>query len=236
MQYVASSYVCNAEQVDMVASWRQETGNRVTIYACPEMFISDLEFSDYDLLLLGWCTAKTSQSPRLLNRIVQMGKSPGRVFVLAESADEQYIVSAFNNGADRVLYPQTTHLVLQAMVTSLQRRLDETKQYIDFHPYCVNLLNYVVAFPGGRQRLSRIEFLVMSLLIERRNSFVRREELLFTGWAITYSPTRRLDVLISKLKNKLSLRGEYGWHLEYSRSQKAYGLKSVSEKTLRSSE
>jgi DNA-binding response OmpR family regulator len=228
MQYVASSYVCNAEQADMVASWRQETGNRVTIYACPQMFISDLEFSDYDLLLFGWCTENKSQSSRLLNRIVQMGKSPGRVIVLAESADEQYIVSAFNSGADRVLYPQTTYVVLQALVTSLQRRFDEKNQHIDFHPYRVNLLNYVVDFPGGRQRLSRIEFLVMSLLIERRNRFVPRKELLFTGWAITYSPTRRLDVLISKLKNKLSLRGEFGWRLNYSRSQKAYGLKSVS--------
>lgn len=131
---------------------------------------------------------------RLRDSWLLLARSPRPVLALA--ADPEQVVRALDSGAEDAVLVDTPTPELQARIRAILRRHQLSSRV---------LLESRRALVDGRPlELSTKEAEVLGLLVGSPGRSFSREELLRLIWGATEGETRRVDLVVSKLRRKLA--------------------------------
>lgn len=123
-----------------------------------------------------------------------LARSPRPVLALAPNPEQ--VVRALDSGAEDAALSESPTAELQARIRAIQRRHQRSRR--------VQLESRRVRVDGRLLELSTREFEVLSLLVGSPGRSFKREELLQLIWGQTDGETRRVDLVVSKLRRKLA--------------------------------
>lgn len=137
------------------------------------------------------------------------------ILILTARDDEEMKLTGLNSGSDEYLDKATPMKEIIVRVNALIRRHQHynktieneksaEKSGIKFDRLELDFTKKVCIFDGQPLELTKREFEILELLIERSGDVISREELLQHFWGISSAAeTRTIDVLISKIRKKL---------------------------------
>jgi len=194
-----------------------------------------LEF-DFDVIVLdiglpcrdGY---EVTQALRSLNRSVP-------ILMLTARDAEDDIIRGFDTGADDYLLKPFSFPELIARLQGLTR-LSRRRQVL---PLTLDNVRLIAIREGSTIQLTRTEFLLLQLLVEKAGSNVTRHELVQAIWASSHGvQSNTLDVLVNALRSKLdnpfktkmilTVRG-VGYRLEMHADITTSGVPSVEHRGL----
>jgi len=123
-----------------------------------------------------------------------LARSPRPVLALARDSDQ--VVRALDSGAEDATLHDVPTAELQARIRAIRRR--------HYRPQRIQLESRRARVDGQPLELSTKEFEVLSLLVGSPGRSFGREELLHIIWGETEAETRRVDLVVSKLRRKLA--------------------------------
>ncbi|MBI4816521.1 MAG: response regulator transcription factor [Deltaproteobacteria bacterium] len=132
-----------------------------------------------------------------------------RVFMLTARTLEDDIVRGFEAGADDYLEKPYRLRELLARVRALLRRADPNPQApeLRFADFVLDVGARALLGPKGRVELTRTEFDILRLFVERRGKALSRDEIIDVVWgAGVVVDVRTVDNFVSSLKRKLGWR------------------------------
>ena len=137
------------------------------------------------------------------------------ILILTARDDEEMKLTGLNSGSDEYLDKATPMKEIIVRVNALIRRHQHynktieneksaEKSGIKFDRLELDFTKKVCIFDRQPLELTKREFEILELLIERSGDVISREELLQHFWGISSAAeTRTIDVLISKIRKKL---------------------------------
>jgi two-component system response regulator RegX3 len=196
-------------------NWLQHAGHHCDSYRSGTEFIEEGRRADYQLMLFDWGLPGIS-GMELLDwlRSQQQDNTPV-IFVTAHDAEEE-IVKALRHGADDYLVKPARRKELLARIDALLRRA--TPQIaVSVHRFGnieVDTLRQEITLDGEMIELTQKEYNLAHYLLENSGKLLSRHELLENVWGHNHDlHTRTVDTHISRLRKKLRLTREQGWHL-----------------------
>ena len=130
--------------------------------------------------------------------IVKKMKQAIRTVLLVSREDEEAEVEGLRKEIDLVMDYEKTETVNRAYIDRLLEQRVEPPVYVRGMELMVN---------GKAVELSRIDFQIVSLLIERTNEVVRREEILERIWGQTDEPVRKVAMHVRAIRKRLEEEG-----------------------------
>ncbi|MCW8839685.1 MAG: response regulator transcription factor, partial [Gammaproteobacteria bacterium] len=200
-----------------VSSWLNEAGHQCQSFADGHAFLKHShEHNSYQLLLLDWELPDQS-GLELLRRLRQeMGLDLPVMFLTCRAAEDD-IVSALQNGADDYLVKPARHRELLARIDALARRhaaAVTANTDLQIGPFELDLHSRQLRKNGQPLSLTQKEFSLAHYLLSNQGHLITRQELLEQVWQQSATiNTRTVDTHISRLRKKLELFPEQGWHL-----------------------
>lgn len=140
------------------------------------------------------------------------------ILILTAREDDEMKLVGLSSGSDEYLDKSTPIKEIIVRSDSLIRRHqmynkapeeveeipDDIITSVKIGRLSINFIKKEVCFDGIALELTKREFEILKLLIERKGEVVSREELLKHFWGISdATETRTIDVLISKIRKKL---------------------------------
>jgi two-component system, OmpR family, response regulator len=140
------------------------------------------------------------------------------VMVLMVSPHESEIVAALHGGADDCMAKPVSGPEMLARIDALLRRAGvrrpHNRAHHGFGEYQFDSARHAVSFRGRSVALTPKEFRFALLLFTNASRPVSRARILETVWQLNRDvQSRTLDTHASRLRNKLQLWPEHGWHL-----------------------
>ncbi len=133
------------------------------------------------------------------------------VMFLSSSADNLNIVMAMNMGADDFIAKPFDLSVLLAKVQALLRRAyhyAENRNILEHRGALLNLSDATLTYQDAHIDLTRNEYRILQLLMEKRGCAVSREEIMQRLWeGDSYIDENTLTVNIGRLRKKLDAAG-----------------------------
>jgi len=196
-------------------NWLEEAGHHCHSYDSGIAFTQQTPDDDYQLLIFDW-ELPGMDGIELLEwlRTRQHDTTPV-IFVTAHD-EEKDIVLALNKGADDYLVKPARRQELLARIEAMARRLPSSIQASDtsYGPLRFNKQRREMFLHGEPVELTQKEFDLGCYLLGNIGKLISREELLEKIWGHSSTvQTRTIDTHISRLRKKLCLNREYGWHL-----------------------
>ena len=174
----------------------------------------------FDLMLTAWWCGNgcdNSSADELIPRVRRL--LPGLpVMVLMVSPHESEIVAALHGGADDCMAKPVSGPEMLARIDALLRRAGvrrpHNREHHGFGEYQFDSARHAVSFRGRSVTLTPKEFRFALLLFTNASRPVSRARILETVWQLNRDvQSRTLDTHASRLRNKLQLWPEHGWHL-----------------------
>lgn len=138
------------------------------------------------------------------------------ILILTAREDDEIKLTGIKAGSDEYLDKSTPMkevvvradaLIRRAQMYNLPKSSPSTpneQSHYENRRMTVDFKRKEVIFDGKRLELTKREFEILELLIQRKNDVVSRQELLKHFWGISdTAETRTIDVLISKIRKKL---------------------------------
>lgn len=167
----------------------------------------------YDLILLD---LMMPELPGIeVTEILRKKQNFTPILILTARDDEEMKLTGLNSGSDEYLDKATPMKEIIVRANALIRRHQHynktieneksaEKSGIKFDRLELDFTKKVCIFDGQPLELTKREFEILELLIERSGDVISREELLQHFWGISSAAeTRTIDVLISKIRKKL---------------------------------
>ena len=206
-------------QQKLICSWLEEAGHDCHRFDECTAFLESLdEQNPYDLMLLDWELPDRSGIDLLRwLRSQELAELQFPVMFLTCRDHEDDIVTALRTGADDYLVKPARQKELLARIEALSRRtvrnLGKPARYsvgpFELDPHSRQLHKH-----GQPLTLTQKEFSLAQYLLSNLGQLVTRQELLEKVWQQSASlNTRTVDTHISRLRRKLELVPEQGWHL-----------------------
>lgn len=200
-----------------VCAWLEEAGHRCHSFENYQTYTANNPGPDgQDLLLLDWELPDKSGLDVL--RWVRQELGHGLpVMFLTRRNDESDIVSALKSGADDYLVKPARRDELLARIEALTRRNgksapSQNRQVIGH--FELDMQSRQLRRKGEPIKLTQKEFILAHYLLSRHGQLVTRQELLEKVWRQSANiNTRTVDTHISRVRKKLQLHPEEGWHL-----------------------
>lgn len=199
-----------------VCAWLSEAGHQCHCFDSYQSYTAEHpDPAGQDLLLLDW--ELPDRSGLELLRSVRRQDLNLPVMFLTCRAEEEDIVSALHNGADDYLIKPARRNEFLARIEALTRRKNQLtntshKQLIG--PFELDLHSRKLHRNGRLLSLTQKEFSLAYYLLNNIGQLITRQELLEEVWQQSASiNTRTVDTHISRLRKKLELLPEQGWHL-----------------------
>lgn len=167
----------------------------------------------YDLILLDLMMPELSGIE--VTEILRKKQNFTPILILTARDDEEMKLTGLNSGSDEYLDKATPLKEIIVRANALIRRhqyYNQTlgnekvleKSKVKFDRLELDFTKKVCIFDGKPLDLTKREFEILELLIDRSGDVVSREELLQHFWGISSAAeTRTIDVLISKIRKKL---------------------------------
>lgn len=166
--------------------------------------LSTLEVRQYDLLILD-LTLPDIDGLELLVKIRQKSDIP----VIISSARDDILdkVMGLERGADDYLPKPYNPRELEARIKSiLRRRINNPIPLQEISAWQVHDQSKSIYFKDQPLDLTLAEFDILSYLIEKKNSVVSREDLIYNSLNIDdNSSVKNIDVMISRIRQKLQM-------------------------------
>lgn len=200
-----------------VCTWLEEAGHTCRCYSDGKSFIKDASrHNSHNMLLLDW--ELPDRSGLELLKWVRSDSGPNLPVMFLTCRDhEDDIVSALKSGADDYLVKPARQRELLARIEALWRRHGQhapVATHRRIGPFELDEVSRQLHKNGQPLALTQKEFALARYLLTHLGQLMTRQELLEKVWH--QSPnlnTRTVDTHISRLRRKLELFPEQGWHL-----------------------
>ncbi len=200
-----------------ISAWLEEAGHQCQGFAdCQSYLSQSRDPNDHDLLLLDW-ELPDSTGLELLQWLREQSGHSLPVMFLTRRDHEEDIVAALRSGADDYLIKPARRNELLARIEAVARRngrvpASSSNQIIG--PFEFDSHSRQVKKNGTPLSLTQKEFSLAHYLLSNLGKLITRDELLEKVWFQSASlQTRTVDTHISRLRRKLELIPEQGWHL-----------------------
>jgi two-component system OmpR family response regulator len=156
--------------------------------------------NNYELLILD-LTLPDIDGLELIIKIRNISKIP----IIISSARDDLLdkIIGLERGADDYLPKPYDPRELEARIKSVLRRhsnIDKPKELFE-----LDLENHTIKFNNTILDLTLAEFDILSMLIQRKNGVVSREDMIYDSFHIDdESSLKNVDVMISRIRNKIS--------------------------------
>jgi len=212
-------------QAEMLKAVLAEAGHSCEHAVTGEEFLTRLDRSDFDLLVLDWELPDTTgvEVLRIIRSTINWHVPV--LFVTQRDAEDD-IVEALSSGADDYMVKRASKAEFLARVNALSRRLGSAELEAEFGKYRFNLENKTVSMGEEDVRLTAREFEVAHYLFQRAGRLVSREQLLRDVWRVTGVNTRTVDVHVSRVRKRLAISPENGFRIK-TVYQHGYRLEQV---------
>ena len=199
-----------------VARLLAEGGHDCAGFERGNLLLQALRSEHFDMFVLDWNLPDMSGLGIVEWIRNQLGPTVPVLLLTSRSVEED-VVAGFRAGADDFVSKPFQPAVLQARVAALGRRasLPPAAGSIEQHGvYAFDLKGKTVARAGEAIELTTKEFQLALLLFRSIDRAVSRAHILETVWGMRADiATRTLDSHITRLRTKLGLRPENGYHL-----------------------
>ncbi len=127
------------------------------------------------------------------------------IIMLTAKAEEEDLIEAFEAGVDDYLTkPFSSRELLIRMKAHLNRIKTHKESNLSFSNLTLNLLNREVSYMNHLIDLTKIEFDLLHMFIQNKETVLSRDQILNTIWGFDYDgDTRIVDVHVFKLRSKL---------------------------------
>lgn len=133
------------------------------------------------------------------------------ILFLSSASDNMNVIMAINMGGDDFVAKPVDPLVLSAKTRALLRRsyeIEANPAVISFNGAILNLDSGMVNVNGEIIDLTRNEFRILKILLEKRGSVVSRQDLMVALWQDDiYVEENTLTVNVGRLRKKLEAAG-----------------------------
>lgn len=201
---------------DLIEAVLRAEGHVVAAFKTGRELIARLRQETFDLLLLDWNLPDLSGLEVLTWVRGSLASPPPVVMITARNAAND-IVAALDGGADDFVVKPIERNVLTARIRAVLRRAypAETAAGLEtIAGYQFDPMAETVSWEGGAAKLTSKEFFLALTLFRNLNRPLGRSYLLESIWGRHPNlATRTLDAHVSRVRNKLSLRPEFGYRL-----------------------
>lgn len=137
------------------------------------------------------------------------------IIIISKQRSVDDVVNALDAGADDFVAKPFSARELIARVRSVMRRRRMTagrriNSQLRYRDLCLDASNGTVTIEGNPVNLTRIEFLILTMLLRNRNIFFDRARIQNEAWEDDNISERAVDTNISRLRKKI---GVYGRHI-----------------------
>lgn len=133
------------------------------------------------------------------------------ILFLSSASDNMNVIMAINMGGDDFVAKPVDPLVLSAKTRALLRRsyeIEANPAVVPFYGAILNLDSGMVNVNGEIIDLTRNEFRILKILLEKRGSVVSRQDLMVALWQDDiYVEENTLTVNVGRLRKKLEAAG-----------------------------
>lgn len=133
------------------------------------------------------------------------------IIFISSNSDNMNIVMAMNMGADDFIAKPFDFNVLIAKIQALLRRtydFDNDSNLLEHGGVLLNCKDATIAYEGAHLELTKNEFRIMQLLMERHDSVVSRETIMQALWeSDSFVDDNTLTVNVTRLRKKLESIG-----------------------------
>lgn len=204
-------------QLQAIAQVVENAGFRVTTFSRGQALISALRRDTFDLLILDWNLPDRS-GLEILTWARSNLTPPPPMLLVTSRADDEDVVTGLNAGADDYLLKPLSSAVLEARVRALLRRAYDkphsTGDLETIDDLVFNASTTTITRSGQPITLTPKEFALARLLFRNLHRALSRTYLLATIWGNDPGlNSRSLDMHISRVRSKLSLRPQQGYRL-----------------------
>lgn len=128
------------------------------------------------------------------------------IIMLTAKSNESEKVLGLEMGADDYVTKPFSPLELRARIKALLRRTSTTATTLEAGPLALDLENVVVRCHGERVDLTRLEFKLLSALMQHEGHVLSRDRLLDIVWGSNIVVTdRAVDTHIANIRKKLAV-------------------------------
>ncbi len=142
----------------------------------------------------------------VLKHIREMQKSWDPVIMLTAKDEEDDKIQGLESGADDYMTKPFSNRELVARIkASLRMRDVDVEEQLDSEfPFSIDHNSYKLVCGDSEEVLTKKESMLLSFLINNKNNYVTKEEILKEVWSYSnLQETRTVDIHISKLRKKL---------------------------------
>lgn len=217
------------DQAEMILAHLQSEGLECSHFSSSQALMDTLGDNEYDAFVLDLMLPDIKGTD-VLDYIRNLKNSAPVIFVTQDDSEVQ-IVKALEAGADDYMVKPVKVRELIARLKAVSRRYvkEETASVIDLPPYKINLTYRSFEIDNEQITMTQKEYDLAVYFFSNVDRIIPRGELLEKVWGTSPDiSTRRVDTHISRLRQKLRMNENNGWHL-HSIYQHGYRLERRSE-------
>lgn len=205
------------DQAELVTLWLENAGHTVSCHAAGNDFLRAVRRDSFDAYVLDWLVPDLSGIEVLKKlRTEQQDYTPTIITTVKD--EERSVVRALREGADDYVVKPIRHAELVARLDAVCRRATGDRSAIDeieAAPYTMDVSRKIASLNGEEISLTGREFDLALFLFRNAGKVVSRGHILEAIWGIEYEnvSTRTVDTHMSRLRKKMKINKENGWHL-----------------------
>ncbi len=219
------------DQADLIEEWIKQAGHDCNVFSKGKTLIRELSRDSYDLLILDWMLPDID-GVQVLRWVREHIDWPLPVlFVTARDAEED-VVTALDAGADDYMSKPIKRAELMARINAVARRAHQAvaeSGEVSFPPYRFILSTRTIQINDQSLEATQKEFDLAYFLFRNIGRVMARAHILESVWGASGDlNTRTVDTHVSRIRTKLSLKGDHGWYLR-SVYQHGYRLEHLDD-------
>jgi DNA-binding response OmpR family regulator len=205
------------DQAALMTKWLESDGHSCKTFYTAKSFMDHVVDESFALLILDWALPDID-GDRVLRWVRDNLGWNIPVLFMTFRDDSEDIATILQLGADDYVTKSVQRNEFLARVKSLQRRakvVADAHREIRIGEFVINNDEHSITRQGEEIKLTPMEFKLAGYLFQNVDSLRSRADLLANVWGRNAEvSTRTVDLHISRLRKKLCLLPENGWHLE----------------------
>lgn len=201
---------------ETVQEWLQAAGYEVDTFVRGLDFLRKFPYTQYDLCIFDWKLPDMEGPEVMLSLKLKSNKLPPIIFFTGRSEEED-IVRVIESGADDYIVKPASCQMLLARVNALLRRTAthfKTEMIYELGSLKIDVNQRVVQLDGEVVKLTDKELDLLLYFLKNEGILLSRAHLIHVVWGSSSQvETRKVDVHVSHVRNKLKLIPEFGWKL-----------------------